>query len=182
MIGTDVKVLDENGEEVPRNGTTIGEIAVRSNNVMEGYLKNPEATSETIRNGYLYTGDMAVVYDNNYIEIVDRRKDVIISGGENISSIEVEGVLYNHPAVLEAAVIAVPHEKWGEVPHAVIVLKQGAQADEEELISFVRSNMAHFKAPKGITFTDALPKTASGKIQKVQIRKEFWGENDRMVN
>ncbi|MFC5713559.1 long-chain-fatty-acid--CoA ligase [Thalassorhabdus alkalitolerans] len=182
MIGTDVKVLDENGEEVPRNGTTIGEIAVRSNNVMEGYLKNPEATSETIRNGYLYTGDMAVVYDNNYIEIVDRRKDVIISGGENISSIEVEGVLYNHPAVLEAAVIAVPHEKWGEVPHAVIVLKQGAQADEEELISFVRSKMAHFKAPKGITFTDALPKTASGKIQKVQIRKDFWGENDRMVN
>ncbi|WP_216829390.1 long-chain-fatty-acid--CoA ligase [Alkalihalobacterium elongatum] len=182
MIGTQVKVVDENGDEIPHDGVAIGEIVTRTNGVMEGYLKNPEATSETIRNGWLHTGDMATVDENGYIEICDRKKDVIISGGENISSIEVEGVLYDHPAVLEAAVIAVPHEKWGEVPHGVVVLREGASLTEEELIAFSRTKLANFKAPKGITFTDALPKTASGKIQKVEIRKEFWGERARLVN
>lgn len=182
MIGCRVKVVDENGNEVPHDGKTIGEIVTRTNGVMEGYFKNPEATAETIINGWLHTGDMATVDEDGYIDIVDRKKDVIISGGENISSIEVEAVLYEHPAVLEAAVIAVPHEKWGEVPHAVVVVREGENVTEEELIEFSRSKLAHFKAPKGVTFTDALPKTASGKIQKVQIRKEFWGDSSRLVN
>lgn len=181
MVGCKVKVVDEFGEEVPRDGKTIGEIVTRSNGVMDHYFKNPEATAETIRNGWLHTGDMGIRDEHGYIDIVDRMKDVIISGGENISSIEVEGALYDHPSVLEAAVIAVPDEKWGEVPHAVVVLREGHTVTEEELIEFSRSKMAHFKAPKGITFTDALPKTASGKIQKVEIRKEFWGEG-RLVN
>ncbi|MDE5414979.1 long-chain-fatty-acid--CoA ligase [Alkalihalobacterium chitinilyticum] len=182
MIGTQIKVVDEDGNEVAKDGVAIGEIVTRTNGVMEGYLKNPEATADTIRNGWLHTGDMATVDENGYIEICDRKKDVIISGGENISSIEVEGVLYDHPAVLEAAVIAVPHEKWGEVPHGVVVLREGETLTEEELIAFSRTKLANFKAPKGITFTDALPKTASGKIQKVEIRKEFWGERTRLVN
>ncbi|WP_209122795.1 long-chain-fatty-acid--CoA ligase [Alkalihalobacillus sp. BA299] len=182
MIGTQVKVVDENGDEILHDGVAIGEIVTRTNGVMEGYLKNPEATAETIRNGWLHTGDMATVDENGYIEICDRKKDVIISGGENISSIEVEGVLYDHPAVLEAAVIAVPHEKWGEAPHGVVVLREGQSVSEEDLIAFSRTKLANFKTPKGITFTDALPKTASGKIQKVQIRKEFWGERTRLVN
>lgn len=182
MIGCEVKVVDENGQEVPHDGTSIGEIVTRTNGVMDGYLKNPEATAETIRNGWLHTGDMATVDENGYIDICDRKKDVIISGGENISSIEVEGVLYDHPAVLEAAVIAVPHEKWGEVPHAVVVLRDGYSVTEEELLAFSKTKLANFKAPKGVTFTEELPKTASGKIQKVQIRKEFWGERSRLVN
>ncbi|WP_100371933.1 long-chain-fatty-acid--CoA ligase [Bacillus sp. FJAT-45037] len=182
MIGSKVRVVNELGEPIEPNGKTTGEIVVRSNGVMEGYWKNPEATKETIRDGWLHTGDMATMDQDGYMEIVDRKKDVIISGGENISSIEVEGVLYEHPAVLEAAVIAVPHEKWGEVPHAVVVLREGEQLTEEDVISFARSKMAHFKAPKSVVFADALPKTASGKIQKVQIRKEYWGEGTRMVN
>ncbi|ERN54953.1 long-chain-fatty-acid--CoA ligase [Alkalihalophilus marmarensis] len=182
MIGSKLKVVNEYGEKVAADGKSIGEIVVRSNGVMEGYWKNPDATSETIRDGWLHTGDMATVDEHGYMEIVDRKKDVIISGGENISSIEVEGVLYEHPAVLEAAVIAVPHEKWGEVPHAVVVLREGHQLTEEEVVQFARSKMAHFKAPKSVVFAEALPKTASGKIQKVQIRKEYWGEGARMVN
>ncbi|MGO4887480.1 fatty acid--CoA ligase [Anaerobacillus sp. MEB173] len=182
MIGCEVKVVNENGEEVVHNDQEVGEVVTRSNGVMEGYWKNPEATMETIRNGWLHTGDMATVDENGYIFICDRKKDVIISGGENISSIEVEGVLYDHPAVLEAAVIAVPHEKWGEVPHAVVVLRQGSSLTEDELIAFSRTKLANFKAPKGVTFADALPKTASGKIQKVQIRKEFWEGKERLVN
>ncbi|SDI74957.1 long-chain-fatty-acid--CoA ligase [Alteribacillus bidgolensis] len=181
MIGSEVRVVDEKGNQVPADGKTIGEVIVRSNNAMEGYLKNPEATSDTIKNGWLHTGDMAVVDTNGYIQIVDRKKDVIISGGENISSIEVEGYLYNHPDVVEAAVVAAPHEKWGEVPHAVVVKREGSNVSDQELINFARSKMAHFKAPKSISFIDALPKTASGKIQKVQLRKEFWGEK-RKVN
>ncbi|MFC0559972.1 long-chain-fatty-acid--CoA ligase [Halalkalibacter alkalisediminis] len=181
MIGSKVKVIDEHGETVPSDGKTIGEIVARTNGVMEGYWKNPQATAETIRDGWLYTGDMATVNELGYIEIVDRKKDVIISGGENISSIEVEGVLYHHPAVLEAAVVAIPHEKWGEVPHAVVVIREGYELLEEELIQFARQKLAHFKAPKSVSFINALPKTASGKIQKVQIRKEFWGNRDRMV-
>ncbi|MDV2686279.1 long-chain-fatty-acid--CoA ligase [Alkalihalophilus lindianensis] len=182
MIGSKLRVVNEYGEPVVADGKSIGEIVVRANGVMEGYWKNPDATNETIREGWLHTGDMATVDENGYMEIVDRKKDVIISGGENISSIEVEGVLYEHPAVLEAAVIAVPHEKWGEVPHAVVVLREGEQLTEEEVIQFARRKMAHFKAPKSVVFAEALPKTASGKIQKVQIRKEYWGDGARMVN
>ncbi|MDA3128593.1 long-chain-fatty-acid--CoA ligase [Aliibacillus thermotolerans] len=182
MIGCEVKVVDESGEEVPWDGKTIGEIVLRSNTVMKEYLQNPEATAETINNGWLHTGDMAVRDEKGYVQIVDRKKDVIISGGENISSIEVEGYLYDHPEISEAAVIAVPHEKWGEVPHAMVVKKKGSNLTEEEVIEYARSKMAHFKAPKGVTFLDELPKTASGKIQKVQLRDQYWGDKDVKVN
>ncbi|KIP21787.1 Long-chain-fatty-acid--CoA ligase [Anoxybacillus ayderensis] len=185
MIGCEVKVVNEHGEEVPRDGKSIGEVIVRSNGVMAGYWKNPEATMETIRNGWLHTGDMATVDAYGNIDIVDRKKDIIISGGENISSIEVEGVLYEHPAVLEAAVIAVPHEKWGETPHAFVVVRPGKEVTEQELIAFSREKLAHFKAITGVTFVQELPKTASGKIQKVHLRNEYWqsiGKTGRYVN
>ncbi|MFN7249254.1 MAG: long-chain-fatty-acid--CoA ligase [Anaerobacillus sp.] len=181
MIGCKVKVINDDGEEVAKNGKEIGEIVTRSNGVMKGYWKNDEATMDTIRNGWLHTGDMATVDERGYIDIVDRKKDVIISGGENISSIEVEGVLYEHPAILEAAVVSIPHEKWGEVPHAVIVVREGHLVSGDEIIAFCREKLAHFKAPKSVSFTEELPKTASGKIQKVHIRKEFW-KTDRLVN
>ncbi|MCA0988488.1 long-chain-fatty-acid--CoA ligase [Guptibacillus algicola] len=182
MIGSKVKVFDELGDEVPHDGKSIGEIVTRTNGVMEGYYKNPEATNATIRDGWLYTGDMAVVDEGGNIEIVDRKKDVIISGGENISSIEVEATLYEHPSILEAAVVSKPDEKWGESPHAVVVLREGETLTEDELIAFCREKLAHFKAPKSVSFIDELPKTASGKIQKVVIRKSFWKDKNRLVN
>jgi fatty-acyl-CoA synthase len=185
MIGSEVRVVNENGDEVVRDGKEIGEVTVRSNGVMKGYWKNEEATMETIRNDWLHTGDMATVDSYGYIEIVDRKKDIIISGGENISSIEVEGALYEHPAVLEAAVIAVPHEKWGETPHAYVVRREGHVLDEEDLIAFSRAKLAHFKAVTSVTFVNELPKTASGKIQKVQLRNEYWrnvGKTDKFIN
>lgn len=185
MIGSDVMVVNELGEEVSHNGKEIGEVVTRSHGVMLGYWKNPEATMETIRNGWLHTGDMGTVDVYGHIDIVDRKKDIIISGGENISSIEVEGALYEHPSVLEAAVIAVPHEKWGETPHAFVVLRENHQVTEEEMIAFSREKLAHFKAVTGVTFVKELPKTASGKIQKVQLRHEYWSSNgkvDRFVN
>ncbi len=185
MIGNEVKVVNDLGAEVAHNGKEIGEVVVRSNGVMKGYWKNDEATMETIRNGWLHTGDMANVDEDGHIEIVDRKKDVIISGGENISSIEVEGALYEHPAVLEAAVIAVPHEKWGETPHAYVVVREGKDVTEQELIQFSREKLAHFKAITGVSFVKELPKTASGKIQKVQLRNQYWesvGKSGRFVN
>lgn len=185
MIGCEVKVVTEHGDEVAHDGKEIGEVITRSNGVMLGYWKNEEATMETIRNGWLHTGDMATVDEYGHIDIVDRKKDVIISGGENISSIEVEGVLYDHPDVLEAAVIAVPHEKWGETPHAFIVLRQGRNVTEQELIAFSREKLAHFKAITGVTFVQELPKTASGKIQKIVLRNDYWeaaGRGGRFVN
>lgn len=186
MIGAEVRVINERGVEVEKNGNDIGEVVVRSNGVMKGYWKNEEATAEAIRAGWLHTGDMGTVDSFGNVDIVDRKKDIIISGGENISSIEIEGVLYEHPAVLEAAVIAVPHDKWGETPHALVVLRQEHTVTEEKLIAFTRENMAHFKAITGVTFTDELPKTASGKIQKIHLRKRYWeaeGNHDgRFVN
>lgn len=185
MIGCEVKVVNDYGEEVPHDGKSIGEVVLRSNTVMKGYWKNEEATMETLRDGYLHTGDLGTVDEYGNIDIVDRKKDVIISGGENISSIEVEGVLYEHPGVLEAAVIAVPHERWGETPHAFVVLKDNQEVSEKELIDFSRSKLAHFKAITGVTFTKELPKTASGKIQKVHLRNDYWesiGKAGRFVN
>ncbi|RLL41792.1 long-chain-fatty-acid--CoA ligase [Oceanobacillus piezotolerans] len=182
MFLTNVKVVNEEGNEVTPNSQEIGEIVIRSNGVMEGYWKNEKATNEVIRNGWFHTGDMGVVDSDGHIEIVDRKKDVIISGGENISSIEVENILYEHPAVVEAAAIAIPHEKWGETPHAVVVIRDGETVTEEEIIAFARERLAHYKAPTSVSFVEELPKTGSGKIQKAHIRNEFWKGKDRMVN
>jgi fatty-acyl-CoA synthase len=166
----ETKVVDEEGVEVPCDGQTVGEIVVRGNVVMEGYYKDPEATAQAMRDGWFHTGDAAVVHPDSYIEIRDRLKDVIISGGENISSVEVEGVLLRHPAVQEVAIVGVPHPRWGEAPHAFVVLRHGAVASEDELREFARTHLAHFKAPHGVTFVEELPKTATGKIQKYVLR------------
>jgi fatty-acyl-CoA synthase len=163
-------VVDEAGNEVPHDGATLGEIVVRGNVVMKGYYNDPEATAHAMRGGWMHTGDAAVVHPDGYAEIRDRLKDIIISGGENISSVEVEGVLIRHPAVQEVAVVGVPHERWGESPQAFVVLKPGASVSSEELIEFARANLAHFKAPHKVSFIPELPKTATGKIQKYVLR------------
>ena len=163
-------VFDGAGGQVPHDGETVGEIVVRGNVVMAGYYNDPEATAQAMRGGWFHTGDGAVIHPDGYIEIRDRLKDVIISGGENISSIEVEGVLLRHPAVREVAIVGLPHERWGEAPHAFVVLTNDANATAEELCDFARANLAHFKAPHGVTFLEELPKTATGKIQKYVLR------------
>jgi len=163
-------VMDDEDNEVPHDGQTLGEICVRGNVVMAGYYNDPEATAKAMRGGWFHSGDAAVVHPDGYAEIRDRIKDVIISGGENISSVEVEGVLLRHPAVQEVAIVGMPHEKWGEAPHAFVVLREGATATEAELRQFARDNLAHFKAPQWVSFVDELPKTATGKIQKYVLR------------
>ncbi len=167
----ELRVVGGDGSEVPWDGETLGEIVVRGNVVMRGYYDDPEATERAMGDGWFHSGDAAVVHPDGYVEIRDRIKDVIISGGENISSVEVEGVLLRHPAVQEVAIVGLPHEKWGEAPFAFVVLKPGQSADEAELIGFARDRLAHFKAPKGVSFVDELPKTATGKIQKFVLRK-----------
>ena len=164
-------VLDEAGQPVAGDGSTIGELCLRGNTVMKGYLKDPEASRDAFRGGFYHTGDLAAVYPDGYAEVRDRAKDIIISGGENISSIEVEGALYRHPAVLEAAVVARPDPRWGESPCAFVTLKPGHEASADELIAHCRTVLAHFKAPRTILFGD-LPKTATGKIQKHVLRDQ----------
>jgi fatty-acyl-CoA synthase len=166
----DLRVVDTEGREVPPDGQTLGEIVVRGNVVMAGYYCDPDGTAQAIRDGWFYSGDAAVVHPDGYIEIRDRLKDVIISGGENISSIEVEGLLLRHPAVQEVAVVGVPHPKWGESPQAFVVLKSGLAACEADLREFARAHLAHFKVPQGFTFLADLPKTATGKVQKYILR------------
>ena len=156
---------------VPQDGATMGEVFMRGNIVMKGYLKNPGATRDAFAGGWFHTGDLGVVHPDGYIELKDRSKDIIISGGENVSTIEVESVLYRHPAVLEAAVVARPDPHWGETPCAFVGLKPGASATAEELIAFCRERLAHFKAPKTIVF-GPLPKTSTGKVQKFQLREQ----------
>lgn len=170
LANAEVRVVDDTGAEVPWDGSTMGEIIIRGNAVMTGYYNDPEATAKAIRDGWFYSGDAAVVHADGYIEIRDRWKDVIISGGENISSIEVEGALLRHPAVQEAAVVGMPHEKWGETPQAFLILKPGAATTEAELREFCRSHLAHFKVPHGFTFVADLPKTVTGKLQKYILR------------
>ena len=166
----ELRVVDEDENQVPRDGQTLGEIIIRGNVVMEGYYDDPEATAEAMRGGWFHTGDAAVVHPDGYAEIRDRFKDVIISGGENISSVEVEGIMMRHPAVQEIAVVGIPDEKWGETPNAFVVLKDGASVTEAELVAFARDQMAHFKAPRKFEFIERLPKTATGKIQKYVLR------------
>ena len=167
-----ITVMDQSMSEIPKDGKTQGEIMIRGNSVMKGYFKNKEATEEAFEGGYFHSGDIAVHHEDSYIQIADRAKDIIISGGENVSSVEVEACLMAHPAVSLCAVVAKPDEKWGEVPCAFVELLDGANATEEELIKFAREKLAGFKTPKKVIFQE-LPKTSTGKIQKFELRKSF---------
>jgi acyl-CoA synthetase (AMP-forming)/AMP-acid ligase II len=166
-------VVDSEDKDVPRDGKTMGEIVARSDGVMAGYWNQPEASAEALRGGWFHTGDMATIDEHGYILIVDRRKDIIVSGGENISSLEVEKALAAHPGVYEVGVIPVPDEKWGEVPKGLVVRKPGSNLSETELLEFCRSRLAHFKCPRAIEFVESLPKTATGKILKKNLRKKY---------
>ncbi|WP_435592552.1 acyl--CoA ligase family protein [Nocardia sp. bgisy118] len=180
LISCRARVIGASGSDVPSDGKSVGEIALRGNNLMLGYLDDDEATRTAVPDGWFRTGDLGVVHPDGYVELQDRSKDVIISGGENIASVEVEQVLADHPAVLEAAVIAVPDERWGEVPAAYVALKEGATATEGELIEFVRRHLARFKAPKTVTF-GPLPRTSTGKVQKYVLRDAAWARADRRI-
>ncbi len=178
VMGAEIKVINEQGEEVAQNGAEIGQVVVRGDMVMMGYWNLPEETSRTIVNGWLQTGDMAVVYPEGYLRVVDRQKDIIISGGENISSVEIEEALYAHPAVLECAVIPIVDENWGEVPKAFIVLKTEAYTSESELIEHCRQRLASFKVPKSMIFVENLPKTGTGKIKKNLLKQRFLQQQE----
>ncbi len=181
-VGVDVRIFDTDGNEVPWDDESVGEVAARSNVVLEGYWQQPEETAKVIRDGWFYTGDLATVNKDGYINIVDRAKDVIISGGENVSTIEIEDVLYKHPAVLEAAVIGVPSEKWGETPLAIVVPRQGSDPSEDDILAHCRDLLAHFKCPSRVDFVETLPRTATGKLKKFELREAYWGEKQRRVN
>jgi fatty-acyl-CoA synthase len=172
--GVELRVIDPSGKDVPHDGTVMGEIIVRGDGVMEGYWRQAEATAAAMEGGWFHTGDVANVDRYNYIQIVDRKKEIIVSGGENISSLEVEKALFAHPDVYEAAVIPVPDEKWGEVPKALVVLKPGSHLGEDELLEFCRSVLSHFKCPRSVEFLESLPKTGTGKILKRELRKKYW--------
>jgi fatty-acyl-CoA synthase len=176
--GVEIRVVDVNENDVPRDGQAIGEIIARGDGVMEGYWRQPDASAEALRGGWFHTGDMATFNQDGYLLIVDRKKDIIVSGGENISSLELEKAILAHPAVLEAGVIPVPDEKWGEVPKAMVVLKPNAAATEFELLEFCRSRLAHYKCPRSFEFVVSLPKTGTGKILKKDLRKRYWGGQD----
>jgi acyl-CoA synthetase (AMP-forming)/AMP-acid ligase II len=182
IIGSEIRVIGAEGRDVDPNDEEVGEIAIRSNVVMTGYYKDPDATSRAIRDGWFYSGDLATIDSEGSLRIVDRSKDIIISGGENISSAEVENALYSHPSVIECAVIGVPDETWGEVPVALVVCRAGREVTETELIAHIRGNLAPFKCPKAIHFRDSLPKGGTGKILKRQLREPFWQGKKRRVN
>jgi fatty-acyl-CoA synthase len=174
MLGTEVRVVDEDGEDVPPDDETMGEIVVRGNQVMDRYWNKPERTREAFNDrvdGWFHTGDVATIDERGMISIKDRKKDVIISGGENISSVEVENALYEHPDIERVAVIGVPHEEWGETPKAIVVPARGADLTEDGVIGFARDNLAHFKCPTVVEFVDGLPETSTGKIRKVELRE-----------
>ncbi len=176
----DLEVVDERMEPVPADGHTLGEVVMRGNNVMMGYFRQPDTTAEAFRGGWFHSGDLAVLHPDGYIELKDRKKDIIISGGENISTIEVENTLYKHPAVAEVAVIGVPDDRWGEVPKAFVTLKAGARVTADELVAFCRERIAHFKCPKAVAFGD-LPKTSTGKIRKNALREREWAGRDGRI-
>jgi fatty-acyl-CoA synthase len=182
LAGTEIRVVDLDGRDVAANRTQVGEIVVRGDVVMEGYWRQPEATAAAIREGWFHTGDLATIDEEGYILIVDRAKDMILTGGENVASAEIERILYQHPAVLECAVIAIPDERWGEVPKAVITLRAGHQASETEIMNHCRKHLAGFKIPKTIEFADALPKGGTGKILKKVLREKSWAGHERRVH
>ena len=176
-----VRVVDENMNDVERDGETMGEIVMHGNMVAKGYFENEEATEEAFEGGWYHSGDVAVWHPDGYVEIRDRNKDIIVSGGENISTIEVEQAVSRHPAVMEAAVVAIPDEKWGERPKAFVVLKKGQEATEDEIIDFCKERIARFKAPAAVEFTE-LPKTSTGKVQKFVLREKEWADREKQVN
>ena len=176
-----LRVVDENMDDVPRDGKTMGEVVMRGNMVMSGYYNDPEATAKAFVGGWFHSGDLAVWHEDGYIDLRDRAKDVIISGGENISSQEVEKVIMEHASVMEVCIVGVPDERWGEVPKAFVVRNDGADVSAEEIIAFCRERIAHFKAPKHVEFGE-LPKTATGKIQKYVLREKEWAGHDRRIN
>lgn len=180
ILGVEMRVVDPQDNDVPRDGKSIGEIVARGDGIMEGYWKQPESSAEALRGGWFHTGDMAVVNEDGYFLIVDRKKDIIVSGGENVSSLELEKILLAHPGVLEACVIPVPDDKWGEVPRALIVLKPDMNMTESELLEFARSRLAHYKCPRAVDFVDSLPKTGTGKILKRDLRKKYWHGRDTL--
>ncbi|GAA0947447.1 long-chain-fatty-acid--CoA ligase [Pseudonocardia zijingensis] len=176
-----VRVVDEDMNDVPADGTTVGEIVMRGNNVMQGYFRDPEGTATAFAGGWFHSGDLGVMHPDGYVELRDRAKDVIISGGENISTIEIEHAVASHPDVLEVAVIGVPDPTWGERPKAFVVVEPGTAPAEEELLEHVRSRIARYKAPREVEFVTALPKTSTGKVQKYELREKEWsGEATRI--
>jgi acyl-CoA synthetase (AMP-forming)/AMP-acid ligase II len=180
--GVELRVVDDKGQDVPNDGVTIGEIIVRGDGVMEGYWGQPEATQAVVKNGWFHSGDVATVDQHNYIHIVDRKKDIIVSGGENISSLEVERILAAHSNVYEAIVIPVPDDKWGEVPKALVVLKPGSEITATELLEFCRSRLSHYKCPRSLEFVESLPKSGTGKIMKRELRKKYWTAQNSAVS
>lgn len=181
IVAEDMRVVDENMHDVQRDAESMGEVIMRGNNVMLGYYNQPEATTEAFREGWFHSGDLAVMHPDGYIELRDRKKDIIISGGENISTIEVENTIYRHPAVQEVAVISVPDERWGEVPKAFVVPKPGMHPTEADIIEFCRAHMARFKCPKAIEFGE-LPKTSTGKIKKFELREKEWKGYEKRIH
>ena len=181
VTATHLRVVDDEMRDVPADAATPGEVVMRGNNVMKGYFDDPAATEAAFAGGWFHSGDVGVVHPDGYIELRDRKKDIIISGGENISTIEVEHTIVKHPAVLECAVVATPHEKWGEVPKAFVTLRPGMALGESELVAFCRERLAHFKCPNAIEFCD-LPKTATGKIQKFRLREREWAGRDKRIH
>ena len=175
-----VRVVDEGMKDVPRDGETIGEVVMRGNNVMAGYFDDPAATEEAFRGGWFHSGDLAVWHPDGNVELRDRGKDIIISGGENISSIEVEQTIVAHPAVLECAVVAIPHPHWGERPKAFVTLKDDASVSAEEIIAFARDRLAHYKCPDAVEF-GPLPKTSTGKVQKYVLREKEWAGHETRI-
>jgi len=182
VMGISLRVVNEKGEEVKHDGKEVGEIVVKGDAVTRGYWGLPEETGKAIRDGWLYTGDLAVIDKEGYVNIVDRKKDMIVTGGENVYSTEVENVLYMHPAILEVAVVGVPDEKWGEAIKAVVVLREDHKATEEEIIAFCRENIAHYKAPKSVDFINELPKTGSGKVYKKGLRDHYWQDKGKRIS
>ncbi|MCU1666962.1 MAG: o-succinylbenzoate--CoA ligase [Pseudonocardia sp.] len=176
-----LRVVDPDMNDVPADGITMGEVVMRGNNVMLGYYDDPAATEKAFEGGWFHSGDLGVLHSDGYVELRDRAKDVVVSGGENISTIEVEQAIVSHPAVLEAAVIGVPDEQWGERPKAFVVLAEGRSATEDELIEHVRGRIARYKAPKAVELVAELPKTSTGKVQKFELREKEWaGETQRI--
>jgi len=182
MPGCELRVVDLHMNDVPRDMESIGEIVIRGDNVMDGYYKEPRATADVMSGAWFHTGDMAVWDEENYVHIVDRKKDIIISGGENISSIEVERAIAAHEAVLECAVVSCPHPQWGEVPAAFVVIKPGKSLTQAELTEFLHRRIAKFKMPRRIEFSDEpLPKTGTGKIVKRELRETLWRGKDLRI-